>query len=269
MPFALAGDGARIHYRVAGQRGPWVVLLQGLGLSGRFWFKVPGLLCSGSPRPFRALVVDNRGTGFSDAPRRPWSMARMAEDARAVLDAAGVGRAVVVGTSMGGMIAQHLALRRPERVQGLVLLATSPGLPYGRPPGPAIIKRLVGLRFIDQSRVGSELAGLLLPPSAQPRAAEILAGWPEALKEEAADSRSFLYHVAAVASHSTGRRLGRIRCPTLALTGDQDAVMHPSNSHILAARIPNATCQVLEEVGHDIVGLAPEAIVQGIARVCG
>ena len=269
MPFAVADDGARIHYRVAGQRGPWVILLQGLGLSGRFWFKLPSMLGSGRAHPFRVLVVDNRGTGFSDAPRRPWSMARMAEDARAVLDAAGVGRAVVVGTSMGGMIAQHLALRRPERVRGLVLLATGPGLPYGRLPGLATIRRLVGLRFIDQSRVGSELARLLLPPSAQPRAEEILADWPEALKEEAADSRSFLFHVAAVASHSTGSRLGRIRCPTLAMTGDQDALMHPKNSHILAARIPNATCQVLEEVGHDIIGLAPDAIVEGIIRVCG
>ena len=115
MPIAPS-RGARIHYTEHGTRGrgPAVVLIQGLGLSSRFWFDVPELLAHDPHGPRYVLAIDNRGTGRSDKPRRLWTMGTMADDVVAVLDHAGVESAFVVGISMGGMIAQHVALRHPS-----------------------------------------------------------------------------------------------------------------------------------------------------------
>jgi len=132
MPFT-ASRGCRIHYRALGE-GPAVVLVQGLGLSSRFWFDVPESLATDPTRKRRVLAVDNRGTGLSERPRGVWSMATMADDLAAVLDDAGEKDAIVVGISMGGMIAQHFALRHPTRARGLVLFATTPGFLFGALP---------------------------------------------------------------------------------------------------------------------------------------
>ena len=153
MPFATARN-ARIHYTVHGdRRGTPVVLLQGLGLSSRFWFDVPELLSEDAETPRRVIAVDNRGTGRSDKPRTPWTMSTMADDVAAVLDDAGVEGAFVVGISMGGMIAQHVALRHPTRVKGLVLLATTAGFLMGALPEAKALAREIGSRGITVNAV--------------------------------------------------------------------------------------------------------------------
>lgn len=265
MPYARGARGVEIHYRVAGSGGPFVVLLHGIGLSGRFWFELPQRLAGDGAR--RVLVVDSRGTGHSACPSRPWGMADMADDVAAVLDAAGAGDAVVAGLSMGGMIAQHVALRHPDRVRGLLLMATSAGMLHGRLTSPRAIWGLVSLPFIDESKVGRRLARLLLPPGEVARGAELLQGWREVLQTEAASRRAFLLQLAAVSGHATWARLGEIRCPTVVLTGDQDVLMPPANSRVLAERIPGARLEVLEGVGHGIDLLAPDAVIGAIERL--
>jgi 3-oxoadipate enol-lactonase len=128
MPFVTASDGARIHYRTAGDHGPFVVLIQGLTLSGRFWFDLPERVATDG---YRTVWLDNRGTGQSDEATRTLSMRVFADDVITLMDHVGARTATVVGISMGGMIAQHLGLLYPERVEGLVLMATSCGLPHG------------------------------------------------------------------------------------------------------------------------------------------
>lgn len=263
MPYANGAQGVRIHYRVIGDKGPVTILLHGLGLSGRFWFSLPGLLGG------RVIVMDNRGTGHSDCPGRPWKMAHMADDALAVLDAAGAKTAVVAGISMGGMIAQHLTLRHPDRVTGLVLMATSAGLPHARFPGLGTLKNLVSLPLIDEEEAGRRLARLLLPKSELPRAREHLSGWREALLEEAAKPRSFFYQLGAVMAHSTGFRLKRIKCPTVVLVGAQDALVPPKNSRILHKLIPGSHLEMLPHVGHGIEILDKEAIRRAVERAGG
>jgi 3-oxoadipate enol-lactonase len=136
VPFATGSGDHRIHFLEYGSRAnPTIVLIQGLMLDGRFWFDVPAQLAADPELPWHVLVPDNRGVGQSDMPKRPWLMTDMADDIAAMLDAAGVRKAVLAGISMGGMIAQQVALRHPERVRGLVLMATTPGLPHGKLPG--------------------------------------------------------------------------------------------------------------------------------------
>lgn len=266
MPFAVGARNHHIHYREVGERGPALVLVQGLALDGRFWFELPERLAGDAEKPWRVLVPDNRGVGRSDLPSRPWTMADMADDVAAVLDHAGVRQAVVVGISMGGMIAQHLVLRHPDRVNGLVLLATTPGLPHGRLPELDMIRVLLGSPLRKTGHVEA-LAQLILPKHAHSRANELLAGWFELLREQAPVAPAFFGQVGAVVGHSTGRRLGNIRVPTRVITGDQDRLVPPANSRLLSERIPNATLEVLEGIGHGIPLMDREVIGRNVNLV--
>ena len=264
MSFVKGSGGVEIHYRVVGNEGPLVVLLHGLGLSGRFWFSLPEKLSTGTDVPVRVVAIDNRGTGQSTCPRRPWLMSHMADDVAAVVDSIGTGPAIVAGISMGGMVAQHVALRHADKVSGLLLMATLPGLPHLSPPAFRTIRDLVSLRFIDEDTAGKRLARLLLPESELPRASEHLAGWREALLEETASPRCFIFQLAAVATHSASLRLGKICCPTTVLVGEQDLLVPEKNSRRLASAIPGARLKRIPGVGHGIDILAADEVCSSI-----
>jgi 3-oxoadipate enol-lactonase len=266
MPFAIGHGGARIRYEVLGARGPWVVLIQGLGLSSRFWFDAPRLLAEDPAQEHRVLVLDNRGTGQSDKPRGPYRMAHMAEDVAAVIDAAGASPAIVVGISMGGMIAQEVALRHPTRVAGLVLLATWAGLPHVALPHPRALATLVSLPFLGP-RAGHALTSLLLAEAHRPRAHELLREWPAAMRAEPADPWVYFAQLAAAATHSTGFRLGKIGCPTVVVCGDEDLIMRKGNGEILARKIPKAHLELIEGASHGIPITDEHAIARAVAKV--
>src|SRR5260221_4562662 len=122
MSATVTDDGTKIAYSAWGRRdGSPVLLIQGLGVDHRGWALQRGAF----GRHHRCIAIDNRGTGLSDAPPGPYDLARMAEDALAVLDAEGIERAHVVGASMGGVIAQILGVLHPDRVRSLTLACTA------------------------------------------------------------------------------------------------------------------------------------------------
>ena len=252
MPYATASGGHRVHFREFGsRRDPTLVLVQGLALDGRFWFELPERLASDPEQPWHVLVPDNRGTGKSDMPRRPWTMGDMADDVAAVLDAAGVRRAVVVGISMGGMISQQVALRHPARVEGLVLMATWPGLPHGKLPELRMVGDLVGSGLLQRRQIDA-VARLLLPDHAVPQARELLADWFALMRAQPPRRRTFVGQFGAITTHSTGRRLDQIHVPVRVVHGAEDRLVPPRNSEILAAGIPGAELEVLPRIGHAI-----------------
>jgi 3-oxoadipate enol-lactonase len=267
MPFATGAGGARIHYETRGTRGPAAILIQGLGLSSRFWFDVPDRLASG-PDPWRVLTPDHRGVGRSERPLGPYLMSAMADDVAAVLDHAGIERAYVVGISLGGMVAQHVAIRFPSRVAGLVLLATTAGFPHVRLPNPLALGRFLSLPLTGQLRrkhVHPSFARLLLSRKDTPRARELLAGWPDALQREPTPLRVFAAHFAAVLAHSAGRGLRRVTCPTVIVTGDDDALLPHQNSRVLARLIAGSHLEVVPG-GHIIPASDPECVRRALDR---
>ena len=264
MPYAMGPQKTRLYYEVAGTTGPYVVLIQGLGLSARFWFDLPRRLTATG---YRVVTLDNRGVGQSDCPRGPYTMARMADDVAAVLDAADIRSAHIVGISLGGMIAQHVALRHPERTAGLVLLATTPGLPHGRLPSPRNLAALLSLGFARRDRPGRALSRLLLSAKHLPRAREILVDWPAAMQDNPASLRAFTAQLAAVVGHSTGFRLKKIRCPTVVVAGADDILVPPHNGRILARLIPNAQLDVVPDCGHGIPLIDEEVVHRALEKL--
>ncbi len=266
MAYAFGRQGNRVYYETRGTSGPWVVLIQGLGLSSRFWFEQPERLLAADP-PYRVLLVDNRGVGRSDRAGRPFRIADMADDVAAALRAASIPRAYVVGISLGGMIAQEVALRHPKMVQGLVLLATTPGLPHGHLPTPRALATLLSLPLRHRSAPAKAVAHILLSPKHMPDAKTLLAKWPAAFAEEPRDTRAFFTQFAAVLRHSTGRRLHRITCPTVVVGGGADMLIPVANSRLLAKKIPHATLEVLPDIAHGIPVVDEQVVERSLATL--
>jgi 3-oxoadipate enol-lactonase len=232
-----------IHYEAFGDVAkPPVLLIMGLALSSRAWDRLPELLA----RDFRVLVFDNVGTGRSARRGFVYRMRDLAEDAKAVLDHACVSAAHVFGISMGGMIAQELAIRHPERVLSLALGCTFASWRKGSAP-PLSTKLdlvLLNVGFATPARIARVLV------SAEWHAAHPDGAVRWLRRAERTALRFATAQVLAITRHHTLDRLSRIRVPTLVLTGSADRLVPPANSHVLADSIPGARLRMLHGAGH-------------------
>jgi 3-oxoadipate enol-lactonase len=252
----------RLVYDVVGE-GPAVVLVQGLGLSGRMWLALTGGLVKTG---YRVIVPDNRGTGRSDAPLPPYRMRDLADDLAAVLEHAHVGPALVVGISLGGMIVQHLTLRRPDLVAGLVLASTSCGPPFGTLPNLGTVPTMVRAWRHDPRAIDA-IHAQLVHPSTLERRPDIFAAWDRQVSAEQTRWSGILGQLTAAALHSTGFALPRVRCPVEVITGDGDQIIRPLNSRVIADRIPGAALTVVPRAGHGFPLEEPAALPLAIRRV--
>lgn len=263
----IVRDGIRIHYDVHGGGDP-LLCIMGLGGASNWWFpQVEGLGAT-----HRVITFDNRGVGRSDKPAGPYSMAAMAADALAVLDAAGCESAHVMGISMGGMIAQHVALTAPDRVRKLILACTTPGGAKTEQPAPEVLSALMssgGVRPQDPAEMLEKLGWILFPRDwLSERVADVVA-MLEANPTEPAPQHAFLAQVMAIAGHDTTARLGEIGHDTLVLTGDLDVLVPPGNSRFLAGGIPRAKLHVIPGTGHGFNLQAAEAYNQAVREFLG
>jgi pimeloyl-ACP methyl ester carboxylesterase len=237
----LANDA--IHYQTMGNPGaPPLLLIMGLAVSSRAWDRLPELLA----QRFHVLVFDNRGTGRSVRRGFAYRMRELADDAAAVIEAAGLRSAHVFGISLGGMIAQELALRHPERVRSLALGATFASFRCVKraPLRSAWDLLALNLGFMPAERV----ARLLVSAEWDARNPGGALKWIRGA--EPAGFRNALAQFLAVVRHDTLNRLSRIRAPTLVLTGDADRLVPFANSEVLAKTIPGARLHVLKGAGH-------------------
>jgi len=198
---------------------------------------------------FRAIAYDNRGSGQSDKPDEPYSTALFADDAASLLERLGVERAHVVGFSMGGMIAQELAIRYKDRVDRLVLACTHSGLRHSEPPTPEAAEAFQHDTDSWSVRIRALARFAFAPgyPEREPSDFEAFVA-----KKVLDEQPLFAYRHQLMASvrHDAHDRLEQIESPTLVLTGSEDMVIPASNSVRLAAAIPNARLAVIDGAGH-------------------
>jgi pimeloyl-ACP methyl ester carboxylesterase len=252
MPYADSGA-ARIHYEIHGQGEP-LLLVMGFGLSSDAWAPLlPGL--SG----YRAIVYDNRGTGSTEAPLDDLSIEAFAEDAAAVLHAAGFARAHVHAQSMGGMIAQQLTLDHPELVHTLALGATSPAPIRFFPEDPQAVMDLfagVSLFATDPERAMDIVLPAVFSPEFlrdNPSVRELYLTLPGGGAPPASAVEATL---RAMGDMTTGRafdvadRLGEIHVPTLVQHGSADRVIPVAAGRFIAEHIEGAEYQELPGAGH-------------------
>lgn len=248
MPFTEAGDGARIHYEVAGRAdGEPLLLIQGLGADLKGWAAQRYAL----GRQYRLYLVDNRGAGGSDKPEGPYDLSVMADDAVAVLDAEGIASAHVLGASMGGVIAQLLAVRHASRVRSLVLsctachhhrwrvellegwaeLAETSGM---RALTTEAVRWLVGPRHHARFRLPFGLLGPLvlnIPAHAFAAQARAIVAMSDDVREQLRD----------------------IDVPTLVLVGTQDILTPLSDAEELADLITGSELSIVPGAAHGVM----------------
>ena len=235
MPQCVAAR-ARIHYEVDGEGEP-LVLIAGTAFDLSFWDDLLPEL-----RGFRVLRLDNRGAGLSDAPDEAFGIEQMADDVAAVMDAAGMPRAHVHGQSMGGQIAQELAIRYPERVLSLVLGATWAG-------GPPLSRAVRALPFLVSRKDPEDFIRATAPYlSATPIPATD--GQFPGHARAPRNKRGLMRQMAAQMRYSSLRRLHEIRQPTLVMHGEKDRLISPLNARRMTRRIPGARLRLIAGAGH-------------------
>lgn len=246
MSTATVGS-IELFYDESGSGEP-LLLIMGFAADSMAWlYQVPEF-----SKHYRTIVFDNRGVGRSAKPSGPYTIAAMADDTAGLLDAIGVERTHVLGVSMGGMIAQELALRHPNRVRGLVLACTySEADAEMRKNRESLVRDLGGtLREngelqIDPARLDPMMLFQTLLPrvfnpsfiqTELPTLMQLLSGalqWGFSVDAIAAQG-------AAAAEYRSLDRLHQIKAPTLVITGDNDQLIPPANSDVLAKHIPGA-----------------------------
>lgn len=267
MPMAKVGD-ISLEYYVEGE-GPPLLMIMGWMGQANVW----GERFLHQLRPhFQIIRFSNRGTGQTDKPSGDVTIALMAGDAAGLLQEMGIQRAHVLGISMGGMIAQELALNHPQAVRGLVLGCTNCG------PAHSVAERAEVRARLEQSQALApmELLRQLLTTAVAPeflRTATgefwggIAAGWMAAPTPWETIGR----HFQAIQSFDTYDRLPRIQAPTLIVHGDQDLLVPVENAEILGERIKNSRAEILPGAGHMFFWEKPEesagAIVEFLSSV--
>ena len=238
-------NGIDLYYETHGSGEPFL-WIGGLGANVR---EIPYLVESYS-RGHAFIVYDGRGNGRSAKPEHDYSIAGFADDAAALLDALGIPSAYVYGSSMGGMVAQELALNHPQRVRALILGCTTPGALRGVRPTEQTVRTIVENQALSGDAALE--AGWQLGYSAGYIAShrEDLFARARHASELAAPRDSYMRQVIAAAKHDTHDRLQYIECPTLILHGSDDVMIPVGNAYMLKRGIPHAELYVLQGMGH-------------------
>jgi pimeloyl-ACP methyl ester carboxylesterase len=257
MPY-VESNGARIYWEERGSGEP-LLMIMGLGYSLEMWGRVVPALAE----HYRVIVFDNRGVGRSDVPEGPYSIAGMAADAEAVMRAAGLERAHVLGVSMGGMIAQEFALQYPDRVHSLVLGCTAFGGPRAVSAKPAVISILYARATMsDEEAIHAMVPYIYDAHTPRERIEEDLMMRRRTLPKP----EGYMAQLKAIMSWSSDERLPQIKAPTLVVHGETDELVPAENGRLIAERISGAELVILPEASHLYFTDQPEASLNATLR---
>ncbi|HXN73983.1 MAG TPA: alpha/beta hydrolase [Candidatus Acidoferrales bacterium] len=237
----IENQGAKIYWDEQGSGEP-LLLIMGLSYPSYMWHRTRPILA----KNYRTIALDNRGVGQSDVPPGVYSIALMASDAAAVLDAAGVDSAHVFGVSMGGMIAQEFALQYPKRVRSLVLGCTASGGPHAIQAEPAALQTLT-----RQGMTPEEAKEAIIPfiyDEGTPR---------KRIDEDMAirmkwypTPQGYMSQLHGIIAWEAYSRIAQITAPTLIIHGETDRLVPAGNSKLIAERLPHAKLVLIPRASH-------------------
>jgi 3-oxoadipate enol-lactonase len=252
VPAVALGD-IEMHYEERGA-GKALLLVPGIPAIASDWAPLAEPLS----RSRRVIAYDNRGSGATTVTPAPYTAARLAADAVGLLDALEIERADVFGMSLGGMIAQELALSWPERVDRLVLGCTHCGLAHAEPP-----EREAGRAFAMETDDWAERMRALAPFAFAPGVdGEFLDRFIDKKSGDVQDPEGYRGQIAAAVGHDAYDRLPRITAPTLIVTGDSDRVIPGASSQVMHEQIPGSQLEVVTGAGHLFFLERPEATLR-------
>lgn len=259
MPLASNGT-ISIHYETRGD-GPPLLLLMGWQGNRTWW---PESLLSRLEPHFRLILMDHRGTGRSGDSPGLYTLGTLARDAIAVLDTLGIERAHVLGVSMGGMVAQELALCYPERLRHLTLMSTT--------ARPGIIRGLSKEQqqawfgyLLQRDRTFQEfLLDMLFSRDVKANPTPAIEGFLERRNNERTPKSTVLRQYLALQMFNSRRRLKRIKSPTLVITGSNDLIIAAHHAHDLQKRIPGAQLHEVHGGSHAMLDTEAEELADVI-----
>lgn len=253
-----------LYYELYGEGDP-LVLVAGTGISLAPWrvFQVPEF-----SKYYRVLIYDHRGLGRSDKPDLPYSTRLFAQDCAGLMDTLGIERAHIMGHSMGGRVAQWIALDYPEKMRSLVLSGTGSGkysdaledYPRGVPLEAALEMIEKGYEKYQHDHWGP---GFMFSDEFMKNHPEVVKSFQDLIVEEVPPLKCYLRHVVARQCHETTDVVHKIKAPSLVIVGSKDTREGGTGSHVesskaLVEKIPNAELVLVEGGKHGYLREMPE-----------
>lgn len=237
-----------VYYETKG-KGQSLLLVSGLSGGTWSWYKqVPFFEAY-----FQTITFDNRGAGRSSMPAGPYSIKQLAADAACLLDHLELGKVFLLGLSMGGMIAQELALLKPDRIKAMVLGCTHCGGSLRVPPSQQVLGTLMNNEGLDQAQIIDKNLPLFFSSDCRKNRPQVVESYRK-VQIEAPLQPEYAFHaqLQAIGNFACCDRLDQIHIPTLILTGTEDVLVPPQNAHLLAERISNSKLVEFSGAGHAI-----------------
>ena len=261
MAMTNVGD-LSMEYYIEGQ-GPPLFIIMGLGGQSSSWGEP---LLQGLQRHFSTIRFSNRGTGGTDKPAGGYTIRQMAEDAAGLMEAIGQEQAHAFGISMGGMIAQELALNHPERVQGLGLGCTTCGPAHSVPVPAQTLAQFGQIMQLPMEERIERFWEITVTPEFKKERGDFLKRILQLGMATPTPIETFGLQFAAIQAMDTYDRLPQITSPTLIIHGDRDILVPVENAEILHERIPGSRVRIVQGTGHCFFWENPDEVVEELVQ---
>jgi pimeloyl-ACP methyl ester carboxylesterase len=258
MPIAKT-ENVNIYYEMIGQGEP-LVMIRGISSNVDHWYEQVPVLS----KKYQLLIFDNRGIARSSDPGGSFSTRDMAADTVGLMEAVGIKKAHVLGYSMGGMIAQEMALAYPEKVNGLILVATDCGISLRIKAKPEFSRLFSEMIRLGTNEAKKAAAGCLFAKQTVETRPDIIQRYTEVSLRFPASQKTLGKQWAAITQHDACDRLAKISSPTLVITGSEDELIPPENAKVMAQRIPVAQIISIDGGGHLFLIERPEAFNEAV-----